>query len=296
MEELVRSIQKQVRIKKVACWAGLIMFGLCTLVGVAVQEWLMTLLALAMTILSVYGLSMMRGMTKFTKEYQPGKGYGYYRRTVQQKLRYLTWGQWLVGGLIVLMFFIFNVRLSAFLIAILGILTIQFSIKKRIKNHQEPDVTELEEFVRMGIVSPHEQTIGVYKDFLHLSHTFRGNQIVIVTDKRLISVFVEEQGRAVKTEMLLSGINKIRAIGTGFQGQGILLSVSNRDHNELHIHMVGKSIFFSPEQFIGSLLRALDAALKSRPYSTEEPFAVYQQTRISLHPSEQGLLHKPTTA
>ncbi|MBU9707651.1 hypothetical protein KSP24_12040 [Paenibacillus sp. AK121] len=296
MEELVRSIQKQVRIKRFACWAGLIMFGLCTLVGIAAEEWFMALLGLAMTVLSIYGLTMMRGMTKFNKEYQPGKGYGYYRRTAQQKLRYLTWGQWILGGFIVLMFFIYHVRLSAFLIAILGILTIQFSIKKRIKNHQEPDVTELDEFVRMGIVSPHEQTIGVYKDFLHLSHTFQGNQIVIVTDKRLISVFVEEQGRALKTEMLLSSINKIRAIGTGFQGQGLLLSVSNRDHNELHIHMVGKSIYFSPEQFVGSLLRALDAALKIGSYSTEETFPVYQQTRISLHPLEQSLLHKPTTA
>lgn len=55
MEELVRSIQKQVRIKKFACWAGLIMFGLCTLVGIAAQEWLMTLLSLGMTVYQSMG-------------------------------------------------------------------------------------------------------------------------------------------------------------------------------------------------------------------------------------------------
>ncbi|MDQ0495113.1 hypothetical protein [Paenibacillus brasilensis] len=296
MEELVRSIQKKMRFKKVVCWLAIIMFGLCTLVGVAAQEWLLTLLSLGMTVLGIYALTLMRGMSKFTKEYQPGKGYGYYRRTVQQKLRYLTWAQWLAGAFIILMIFVFDTRPTSFLIVILAILTIQFSIKKRIKNHQEPDAAELDGFVRMGMISPQEQPIGVYKDFVHLTHTFRGNQIVIVTDKRLISVFVEEQGRAVKTEMLLSGINKVRVIGTGFQGKGILLSVSNRDHNELHIHMVGKSIFFSPEQFIGSLLRALDTALKIGTYRTEETFPAYQQTRISLHPSEQGLLHKSTTA
>ncbi|EHS57724.1 hypothetical protein [Paenibacillus sp. Aloe-11] len=296
MEELVRSIQKQVRIKRVACWAGIIMFGLCTLVGFATQEWFMTLLSLGLTVLAVYGLTQMSGMTKYASEYQPGKGFRYYRRTVQQKLRYLTWGQCFLAVFIILLFFLRNGGLIPFLMAVFGIITIQFSIKKRIKNHQEPDAAELDDFVRMGIVATHEQIIGVYKDFVHLTHTFRGNQIIIVTDKRLISVFVEEHGRALKTEMLLAGIHKVRAIGTGFQGQGLLLSVSNRDHNELHIHMVGKSIFFSPEQFIGSLLRALDAALKSGTYPTTEAFPAYQQTRISLHPSEQGLLHKPTTA
>lgn len=165
MEELVRSIQKQVRIKRVACWAGLIMFGLCTLVGIAAQEWLMTLLALAMTILSVYGLTIMRGMTKFTKEYQPGKGYGYYRRTVQQKLRYLTWGQWLVGGLIVLMFFIFNVRLSAFLIAILGILTIQFSIKNELKITRSPILLSWMSLYEWGLFLRMSRLLGYIKIF-----------------------------------------------------------------------------------------------------------------------------------
>ncbi|MBE0335256.1 hypothetical protein [Paenibacillus sp. 23TSA30-6] len=296
MEELVRSIQKQIRIKKVACWAGIILFGLCTLVGVAAQEWLLTILSLGITVLSAYALRLLRGMTRFTSEYQPGKGHWYYRLTVQQKLRYLTWAQWVVGISIALMFFVFHARLTSFVITILCILTIQFSIKKRIKNHQEPDAAELVEFVRLGIISPDEQAIGVYKDFVHLTHTFRGNQIIIVTDKRLISVFIEEQGRALKTEMLLSGINKVRAIGTGFQGRGLLLSVSNRDHNELHVHMVGQSIFFSPEQFVNSLLQALDGALKSSPYQMKETFPTYQQLKISLHPSDQGVLHKPTTA
>ncbi|MGM1020206.1 MAG: hypothetical protein ACQEXV_06575 [Bacillota bacterium] len=296
MEELVRSIQKQIRIKKVACWAGIILFGLCTLVGVAAQEWILTILSLGLTVLSAYALRLLRGMTRFTSEYQPGKGHWYYRLTVQQKLRYLTWAQWVVGISIALMFFVFHARLTSFVITILCILTIQFSIKKRIKNHQEPDAAELVEFVRLGIISPDEQAIGVYKDFVHLTHTFRGNQIIIVTDKRLISVFIEEQGRALKTEMLLSGINKVRAIGTGFQGRGLLLSVSNRDHNELHVHMVGQSIFFSPEQFVSSLLQALDGALKSSPYQMEETFPAYQQLKISLHPSDQGVLHKSTTA
>jgi hypothetical protein len=296
MEELVHSIQKQLRIKKVACWAGVIMFGLCALVGIAAQEWLMTFISLALTVLSVYGLTQLRGMVQFASEYRPGEGFRYYRRTAQQKVRYLTWGQWILGVMIVLFLFVLDSGLIPFLMSIFGILTIQFSIKKRIKNHQEPDAAELAEFTRLGIIAPDEQAIGVYKDFVHLSHTFRGNQIIIVTDKRLISVFLEERGRAVKTEMLLSGINKVRAMGTGFQGQGLLLSVSNRDHNELHIHMTGQSIFFSPEQFVSSLLRALDGALKSRPYNDEEALPSYQQETISLLPSEPVSLHKPTTA
>ncbi|MFK4301623.1 MULTISPECIES: hypothetical protein [unclassified Paenibacillus] len=296
MDELVRSIQKQIRIKRVACWAGIILCGLCALIGIAAQEWLMALITVGATILCIYSLMLMRGMTKFSVEYQPGKRFRYYRRTVQQKLGYITWVQCLLGAFIALNFTVLSGGMVLFVVAIFGILTLQFSIKKRIKNHQEPDAADLAEFVRLGIISPHEQTIGVYKDFVHLTHTFRGNQIMIVTDKRLISVFIEEQGRALKTEMLLSSINKVRAIETGFQGKGLLLSVSNRDHNEFHIHMIGQSIYFSPEQFVGSFLRALDAAFKSAPYHLEETFPAYQQLKISLHPSEQGVLHKPTTA
>ncbi|AET60569.1 hypothetical protein HPL003_19145 [Paenibacillus terrae HPL-003] len=296
MDELVRSIQKQIRIKRVACWAGIILCGLCALIGIAAQEWLMTLITVGATILCIYGLMVMRGMTKFSVEYQPGKRFRYYRRTVQQKLRYITWVQCFLGVLIVLNFTILNGGLVLFVIAIFSILTLQFSIKKRIKNHQEPNTAELADFVRMGIISSNEQTYGVYKDFVQLTHTVRGNQIMIVTDKRLISVFVEEQGRAMKTEMLLSSIKKVRALETGFQGKGLLLSVSNRDHHELHIHMIGQSIYFSPEQFVSSFLRALDVALKSAPYLLEETFPPYQQQRISLHPSEQGSLHRSTTA
>lgn len=75
------------------------MFGLCTLVGIATQEWFMTLLSLGLTVIAVYELTQISGMTKNATAYQPGKGFRYYCRTVQQKLRYLTWGQWFLAAI-----------------------------------------------------------------------------------------------------------------------------------------------------------------------------------------------------
>ncbi|MEJ8302365.1 hypothetical protein [Saccharibacillus sacchari] len=258
--------KKQVVKLRLIGWMGTLFFGLCLWVALASEELMMTLLGLLMTGASVWVLFRAEKINKVNKhhsfQYIPGKGFKRYRRTKNQKLRMLTISQWATAALMVAaLFFGIGNSLTNLTIGLIVFLSIQFSIKERIKRHVRVDPYAVAGLQHAGAIEPHEEVRALYRDFENWADIRVGTVLLAVTRYEFAAFYPQPNGSFIVDCIPLSEIRRMTVQTIGISGRRLLLSVGDGRNREIRCSLNGRSRLDSPEEFLSDLLRAADDAL-----------------------------------
>ncbi|CAM4269390.1 hypothetical protein [Saccharibacillus endophyticus] len=258
--------KKQVVKLRLIGWMNTLFFGLCAVVGLAAGELIMTLLGLLMTGAGIWVLIRAEKIKKVNRhhdfQYIPGKGFKRYRRTKSQKLRMLTISQWSTAALMLVVLFmgIGNV-LTNLTIGLIVFLSIQFSIKERIKRHVRVDPYAESGLRHAGAIEPHEEVRALYRDFENWADIRVGTVLLAVTRYEFAAFYPQPNGSFIVDCIPLSEIRRMTVQTLGLSGRRLLLSVGDGRNHEIRCSLNGRSRLDSPEEFMSDLLRAADDAL-----------------------------------
>ncbi|MFB9276594.1 hypothetical protein [Cohnella cellulosilytica] len=258
-DEVLREIGK----KRRAIWLGILLFGLCGIVGLFGGGLLLTVGGFGFVAAGVVALDKLKGFGQAIADYHPGQGFGYFRKTREEKMKVLTRTQYGLA-FIVLLCILFRISIDDSLISgIGGILFIQYYIKGRIRLHTPIDEASLFELEEIGVISSEDRVKAIYKDFESWEQAEKGSKILLVTQDSLVCVIMENKEEAIRMECRMKEIRKLGVIGHGEQGEGLLVSIGTLDNRTIRVKLDGASALDSPEVFFQQFLQALDEALAS---------------------------------
>ncbi|MCQ4087055.1 hypothetical protein [Saccharibacillus sp. JS10] len=258
--------KKQVRKMRWIGWFGIFFFGLCMVIGFAEGEALMALLGLLMTGVSVWILTRAGKIKKlnesFGSDYVAGQGFKRYRRSKADKLKYLTLTQWIVSLMfIAVIYFGIGSLVINLTVGSIVLISMQFSIKQRIKRHVQTDPQTLQQLQHLGLVTQEEQVQALYKDFERWNDLRWDTPILVITREKL-KVFQLQQNRTFSVnEILLSDVKKMSVQTIAYTGRRLLIAIGDGMYNQISCSLKGQSRTDSPEEFMSDLLRAIDYAL-----------------------------------
>ncbi|MFE1625261.1 hypothetical protein ACFLFF_00790 [Brevibacillus reuszeri] len=278
-DEVVHEIRKKMR----TLWNSIIFFGLIAILGIFLKKIIITFLGLLLVVPCIWALSKFKKtLQNEMADYQPGKGFGFFRKTGEQKIKYITYAQLGIAGLVVLCLFLNIATLQAIVTGIIGILVFQYMIKKRITLHTKIDDASLFELEELGFISSKDIVKALYKDFESWSNVKPGNKIFLVKQDALVCVIIQDKQEAIRVECRLRDIKKLGLLGSGKEGEGLLLLIGTAQNEVVRLKMEGSSFQDSPEQFMTHFLQALDEALLSKAVTME------RDSRHSRHIDQMG--------
>lgn len=252
-----QSIQS-IRMKMIACWAGVLLFGAVAVIGFMDGEWLMAVGGVAMTAGAIAALFTLRRQSGQLLEYRPGKGFWYYRMTRKNKIAYLTAGQIVIIIMIVVFFFSGIMNWVGVFTGVIALMYIEFLMKRRIKYHTTIDDATLFELEELGIIEPEHIVNGLYKDFQSWNDAREGSKIIVLTTDEFIVIRMNDDNGGDKLHIRLRDINRIGIIANGSHGQGLILTIVQRDDMIVRFTLIGESFQDSPEQFVQQFLQTMD--------------------------------------
>lgn len=289
--ESIDEVLQEIKKKKVIIWWGIVFSGFCGLVGMISGDISVTLVGIGLVVVLIIALRKFQRFDLDLKDYQPTQGFRYYRKTREGKLKELTYTQYGVVALILLsIFFQIGIR---YVVAygISGILAVQFFIKRRIHLHTKIDDASLFELEEIGVITSKDIVKAIYKDFASWSYVEKGNKLLVVTEDCLICVIMETKEDAIRMEYRLKDIRKLRVLGNGKKGEGLLISIGTWDNRIFHVKLDGASSQDSPEEFFKHFLQALDEALSPSTQPTKG-----RSTTIDLQKEETQTARKTDVA
>jgi len=192
--------------------------------------------------------------------YRPGKGFWYYRLTRQNKLHYLTAGE-VVIVLIAAGLLLFTEAPVYFTLvpAAVGLSSLHFIVKPRIRLHTPVDDASLFELEELGIIGMDETVLGLYKDFEQWAHVADGDKIIVLTNDQLVIIRLYGPESGERVSVSLRDIRRLGIVSSGNAGQGLNVAIGLADETLIRFLLHGESFQDSPEQFIHQLLQSLDA-------------------------------------
>ncbi|WP_132417177.1 hypothetical protein [Paenibacillus albiflavus] len=250
---------------KVIIGFSIVFFGFCGYVAIDSENYFMLVLSLLFVAAGIYGLFKFR-KTKTAdhlKGYQPGKGFWFFRKTPQQKVKMLSLTQWFCI-LMSLGFFYYLQSFRVFIGLIVGLGLSQI-VKQRIKFHTPIDDESLFELEARGVILKNETVQSLYKDFDTWEQTRAGNQIHYLTPDSLVRILFEDENYFSRYEYRLRNINKVDIIGNPGSKQGYILAIGTMYQEFIRINLNGKTYQDSPEQFLFQFFTLLDCALLNIP-------------------------------
>lgn len=258
--------KKQVWKLRLIGWFGTLFFGLCLLVGFLASDLTMVLIGLLLTGAGIWVLIRAEKINKVNKhhslQYIPGKGFKRYRRTKAQKLRMLTISQWsVVAMLVAAIYFGVGNALTNLTIGLIVFLSVQFSVKERIKRHIRVDPYAVAGLQHAGAIEPHEEVRALYRDFENWADVREGTILLAVTRYEFAAFYPQSNGSFIVDCIPLSEIRRMTVQTVGLSGRRLLLSVGDGRSHEIRCSLNGRSRLDSPEEFLSDLLRAADDAL-----------------------------------
>lgn len=259
-EEVLRELRK----KKTALWIGIIFFGIIALSSLMTESVLMFICGILLVAGCIYGLIVFGRFTAGLLKYQPGKGFGYYRKTREQKLKHMTVGQFILAAVPIVTTLFGYFSFSTIIGSIIAILFIQFHLKRRVSLHTPVDDATLFELEELEIVSTNETVYGLYKDFHSWNAVPAGGKIFVLTLDRLVIIRFLSVDQGQRIDIRLSDIDRLGIIAKGRDGSGLLLTIGTIDYRIIRLSLDGESDQDSPEEFVTHFLQALDNALISR--------------------------------
>ncbi|TKI55340.1 hypothetical protein E8L90_07715 [Brevibacillus antibioticus] len=256
-DETVKEINAKIR----TLWKSVIVFGLFTIVGIFAGNVILILISLLFVIGGVWGIGKFKKtLQNQLTDYQPGKGFSFFRNTGEQKIKHITYVQYGLAGLI-LVCVLFNIStFYAISSGITVILVLQFIFKRRISLHTKIDDASLFELEEIGIITSKDIVNALYKDFESWTNVQPGNKVFLVKQDALVCIAMNENLKAVRREWQLRDIKKLGLLGGGNDGQGLLLFLGISQDEVIRLKMEGSSFQDSPEQFMTYFLQALDKA------------------------------------
>jgi len=250
---------------KLIIWLSIVFFGFCGYVAIDDENYFMFALSLLLIGTGIYGLFKL-SQTKSAdhlKEYQPGKGFWFFRKTPQQKLRMLSLTQLFV--ILMSIGFMYYFPFSRILPGLIIGLVISQIIKQRIKFHTPIDDASLFELEERGVILKNEIVQSLYKDFDTWENIKAGNQIIYLTPDSFVSILFESENYFSRYEYRLRNINKVDIIGNPGSKQGYILAIGTMYQEFIRVNFNGKTYQDSPEQFLSQFLAHLDRALLNLP-------------------------------
>ncbi|MGG0824779.1 hypothetical protein ABE099_18090 [Paenibacillus turicensis] len=256
-----KEVIKATRIVKLAAWGIIFICAIAIVAAYSEPNIFILLISLIGLILGVICLFKADSFYSNEKEYIPGKGFRFYRMTKEQKLKYFTYTIW--GGLIYLAFsWIYNGHIPRNFIYMLSLLFFfHYYTKSRIKAHVQIDDALLYELEELNIIKSQEHVEAIYKDFSTWSSVNSGEKIILVTNKNLVCLIMENRENAVRIDIPLREINRLGIVGYGSRGKGLIFAIGTRDGKNVRIKFEGNSRIDSPEEFTRYFLNTLDKVL-----------------------------------
>jgi hypothetical protein len=284
--EAVAEIHKKIR----TLWITSAFFGLMSLFGIMTGNFLLLLLGLVFVVPGIWAIGKFKRMLQNQlADYQPGKGFSFFRKTGEQKIKVITYTQIGMAGLIL---FSLITKLSVgptLFIGLSALVYLQFVMKRRIKVHTKVDDATLFELEEIGIITPKDIVKALYKDFESWRHVQPNNKIFLVKQDALVCIVMQERHEAVRMECRLRDIQKLGIVGSGKNGEGLLLLIGTVHDNAVRLKLDGKSFQDSPEEFVSHFLQALDEALQTASPGTP---ALIRDGRMMPRPELQE--HAPS--
>lgn len=139
--------------------------------------------------------------------------------------------------------------------------SIQFSIKERIKLHVPVDPYAAQALQYAGAIEASEDVRALYKDFERWADLRADATILAVTRHDFAVFYLQPDGSFVVDSIPLNEIRRMTVQTMGLSGRRLLLSVGDGRHRDIKCNLLGRSNLDSPEEFMSDLLRAADEAL-----------------------------------
>ncbi|NTU28596.1 hypothetical protein HPY27_00270 [Brevibacillus sp. HB1.1] len=252
---------KEINAKIKTLWKSVIIFGLFTIVGIFAGNVILILIGLLFVIGGIWGIGKFKKMLQNQlTDYQPGKGFSFFRKTGEQKIKQITYSQYGLAGLILVCVLLKLSTFYAISFGVIGILVLQYTFKRRISLHTKIDDASLFELEEIGIITSKDIVNALYKDFESWTNVQPGNKVFLVKQDALVCIVMNENLKAVRREWQLRDIKKLGLLGSGNDGQGLLLFLGISQDEVIRLKMEGSSFQDSPEQFMTYFLQALDKA------------------------------------
>lgn len=259
-EEVVQDLKKKIR----TLWLSSIFFGIITIVGFMSANILMIICGLIFVVGGIFALFKFREMANgVVAIYQPGKGFGFYRKSREAKLKHYTYVQIILVVLICVSILFKTGIGQALTFGIGGILYIQFFLIRRVSLHTTIDDATLFELEELGIISASDIVKALYKDFVSWNEVVAGNKMIVVKQDSLLCLVMQSKEEALQYEVPLHEIHKLGIMGNNNKGEGFLITIVTREDQTLRILLDGNSYQDSPEELFKHFLQALDEALLS---------------------------------
>lgn len=234
---------------------------------------------------------------KMGNRYVPYKGYKFFRKTAEEKIRYLRRIKYLtygIGALYLLASIVAN-KINGGLVSAIALLIMvkgtTDALARKIKYHVAIDDATYFELEQLGLISDSEVVISLYKDFESWTTIEANSKILLLCQDSLVILAFSDAEHAQKVEIPLTKINRFRIVTIGnsktieqkhkkidTENFGYLLSIGFEE-NMVSLYLQGNSVMDSPEEFIALLLHELDSRLTrkkkeemGRPKAIEKDF------------------------
>lgn len=196
--------------------------------------------------------------------YEVGRGFGFYRRSAEEKIKEYTYAQ-IVMLLIIIACIITREGVGSALTVGISTIIICAKRKRKLKLHSPIDEIILFELEERKIINPQEVVKAVYKDFEGWSNIKQGGKILIITIDRLIEIIFNDTNEFKKIECSMSDI-----VGVGITD--IAFSIRTKDNEVFHIELREESYQDSHEEFLSLFLKELDSTILQRKKTNDFEF------------------------
>lgn len=211
--------------------------------------------------------------------YKPTKGFKFYRKTAQERVRLYTMLQKLWTAIFVVFIVIFIVNIGENgrnIISLLQMIALWLSIicglsffKQRIRFHQDIDDATYFELEELGLISEQDVVTTLYKDFPSWDNARTNSKILVLTLDTLIILNFKAKNSASKAEFPLSQVERLGFFRAGNEhgdtlSKGYALTIGLCDR-VVRIFLSGSSYQDSPEEFLSYFLKTLDDKFLKKP-------------------------------
>lgn len=256
-----KEVMKAIRKLKLVSISLFAMASLFIFSGFATKDMRGVLITTIFLVSGVFFWNKIDSFYNNEKEYIPGKGFKHFRMTREQKLRYISLTVW-GAGIYFVVTWLYTGHFPRNLLYALSIaFFVHYYTKNRIKVHTKVDDALLFELEELNIVRSSENVEAIYKDFSTWDSVNSGEKIILVTDKNLVCLIMENRENAVRIDIPLREINRLGIVGYGSRGKGLIFAIGTRDGKNVRIKLEGNSRIDSPEEFTRYFLNTLDKVL-----------------------------------
>ena len=226
-------------------------------------------------------------------QYVPLKGFGFYRKSSEQKIKLFKIRQ-KVSLLLALATVLYVINpfiaksISCYITAIYVLfILLVYALdsrgkKTRIKFHEPIDDANYFELEELGLITEKDVVISLYKDFASWKEVKENSKLLILTQDALVCLNFKERTRANK---LVIPLKEITGLGFNSEISAVFMALEVAG-STIRLYLKGENIQDSPEEFISRFLKQLDNYILNRPHG--EP-KTYNRSQFTPPSESQNL-------